>query len=752
METSKPIKYISISICGNPQTHAGWSDIAMFNSADFNLADGVYGGFSHLDNVYTVRIEESGVEGARGWVDTSKIIFTLSKNRVRSYGASREGRLKIAFSIPKGWRMPDGVDPKMVMDEIEKTFIEKCMTGPDTNGMYNFRDNLRDTHVVDEVGLKYPLVPAEGPFRGMNPKGDIAFMEVGDPARIKEVFEDVQYPEFSQFREVIVAESSQGSTYQKLVGLKIPRSTVFKIYSSKDASEPEFTGQTVRDPEQEVFVPAPAPMRRFYRYDPIRFRLSTPCSNVRIDRVGERVDVTFFERPEVHTYRLEFQGGNELARTYLNRYASQADARLIFVRGEGQNLRVRISPSGEFQLKGRDNECLLSGRFKVKINDFKDFRVQIEDTFFEQETKTVVCRFVVHEVEKKSQVPAGVNGDNGNRKGKNGKEGKQSSGEERQVESKPRKPLPVIAVRLDAPELLADGEYLTVSLKESGNLSFKNPQAVYRFRKDTALPVKKTDRDDGDTGLEWHVLVPEPFMNGSPIDVKVETDKWSKLYMVSTHNFKNGGALINVENRELNGKSSVKRVFSNYWHVAVITILSLAIVGILWGTQVKDKIQARAEAEKTTAVDGEVDTKEGVSPSPVEQAEELSSRLMAENLDFITVRDIADAVQANPAIANADPSLAKRAQAYLAVTDAIGAGDWDALDHLLYGHDTLPSGEMVKELIHPVHMDYLHMVGKKADGTTYGATAKEQAKMLFKAGRFNKFQDLSLIRETVEPS
>ena len=77
---------------------------------------------------------------------------------------------------------------------------------------YEFNSGRIDQHVLDEVASEFTISPSPSPNRIMNanaPKGYI----VKSDTEIEKLFHDINYPEFDNYSEVIVAESVSQTSY-----------------------------------------------------------------------------------------------------------------------------------------------------------------------------------------------------------------------------------------------------------------------------------------------------------------------------------------------------------------------------------------------------------------------------------------------------------------------------------------------------------------------------------------------------------
>lgn len=211
-------QYISVKVCGNPDSNSGFIPLLLFNNPSFAVEDSFYVGFDKCSHFYTIKTTQT------------QTIYKLIKNNVRSYGAARPGSLVIAFSVPKNYALAGGYTPYDVLNKLKDEFLKRCMTCKDpVSETYEFNPGRIDQHVLDEASSVFSLIPAISPNRVMTPSAPKGYIVRGD-AEIKEMFHDTNYPEFDKYSEVIVAESVSQTNYALINNLQIPRPKNYAIY------------------------------------------------------------------------------------------------------------------------------------------------------------------------------------------------------------------------------------------------------------------------------------------------------------------------------------------------------------------------------------------------------------------------------------------------------------------------------------------------------------------------------------------
>lgn len=535
-------QYISILICGNQSTNAGWSDLAIFNSATFTLADGVFNGFDHLDNIYTVRIESSKVKGLNGIVDINQVIYTMVKNKVRSAGASRDGRMKIGFSIPKGYRLPDGVTPMQVMDDIESAFIKNCMTGPDPiTGVCYFNSGTLNTSAINEIGLKYPLVPAQTPFRQMNPVGEVAFVETGSATGIGQVLNDVQYPEFQPFKEVIIAESSQGSSYRRIDGLKIPRRATYEVLErTKNGIKLtgfKPTGIKVSDPNEVITISPSALAPIHHHYDPVCFTLATAndIPEVMIDRANETVEVTFSPIPNTKTYTVELDA-NDTAKEYL-----KDNGPLRLINSQTGKLLQMSADKKQLTLKGDENFCFDNNTIAIELPEKSGYKFIAKSIQCIPGLNIVKCTLNILKTRPTKPI----------------------TDKEPSPATTTQSNLTEIRIHAAASLLPRKRDMLRISIG-----SKDEDFAIYQLTKQMASEVT-------DGGYTWTILVPTTQIIGRY--ARISARSWEYIPDFKPKQPKEKNMPINIEIGNVRKKNAIIRFFSSYLEELFIVLLTLAL-------------------------------------------------------------------------------------------------------------------------------------------------------------------------------
>ena len=216
--------YISLKICGNPESNGGFQPILLFNNPMIEILDKFDSGFEANSYYFSLKTEPT------------QVIYKLIKNNVRSYGSIRAGSLVIAISIPKGYRIDGGQTPFDALTTIKDAFLQRCMTCRDpVKETYEFNPGRIEPTMLDDVAQRFTLVPAVTPWHSMTEGAPVGCI-IRPETDILQLFRDVQYPEFERFSELLVAEQTSSTNYVP-INVAIPRVPQYRIYVNNQLME-----------------------------------------------------------------------------------------------------------------------------------------------------------------------------------------------------------------------------------------------------------------------------------------------------------------------------------------------------------------------------------------------------------------------------------------------------------------------------------------------------------------------------------
>jgi len=211
-------QYISLKVTGRPDENGGYNPLILFNNPAFEVKDQDYVGFENNSFFYSIK-------------DSDKYtVFKLVKNNVRAYNGFRLSTIKIAFSIPKGYRLDNNITPYDVLNTLKDVFLSKCLRCVDTQkDTYEYTSNRIDASVLDETVKKFSISQGATPNLKMNPQLSIGYIVKSD-RDIEQLFRDFYYPEFGNYSEIIVAESVNQTSYTPITNIQIPRPKSYSVY------------------------------------------------------------------------------------------------------------------------------------------------------------------------------------------------------------------------------------------------------------------------------------------------------------------------------------------------------------------------------------------------------------------------------------------------------------------------------------------------------------------------------------------
>lgn len=268
---------ISVIISGNKEGNAGFMPLVIVGNPQFPNDDYSYrNGFEN--NKYYYEIENTN----------NYILYTFiaNPNSVASYGASRNGRLRIGVSIPRGYRIAGDISPYEVLNRIKDNFFGLNMTSSGLNTVYNFKKEPDSNGPYETICTEYQLEKDNGRYVVM--AGNESACVLTGKDLISQFFKDTQYIEFANYKSIIVAEA--GTPHDiNILNIDIPRKRSYKIYVNGF-----FNNQTITSVDEDVlinYIPS-----KYEYVEPLYISLSKirkgECQGIIIDEVQETVKCT----------------------------------------------------------------------------------------------------------------------------------------------------------------------------------------------------------------------------------------------------------------------------------------------------------------------------------------------------------------------------------------------------------------------------------------------------------------------------
>lgn len=283
----------ALKISGNPQASGGNNDIYSFFNAYIDLPDTDYEGMSGVPYFFVVRNTEYNIQ------------YILIHNKAKSFGAARDGFLKMGVSVPKGYRLMDGKNPYDLLMEVYHTMLRENMTPTDVADEYQYKAQMCLPEVFEQILRQYPFEPCRLVYREM--KGSTPVLLLTD--RVRDFMQDTQYTELQAYKEVIV--SQQGLFPAKVSLPDIPRKPQYQLFVNNQQV------QWPNDPwgEQPVTVSRIDFDARCFKVTPITFSLRAlvregkPApAGVTVDMEQETVRCTLQLQPLTKELHLQLEG------------------------------------------------------------------------------------------------------------------------------------------------------------------------------------------------------------------------------------------------------------------------------------------------------------------------------------------------------------------------------------------------------------------------------------------------------------
>ena len=380
METKQEI---SIRIAANPNASGGYRIIEGHNIIDNSFKENDYSGFSRNSYYFAFSIKE-------GWAD-----YCLLQNNVFSHGASRQSpALKIYVSIPKGYALQQKKSPFDLLVDIRNSFLNRCMTNR-SDGSYEYKESV-NLDFLQDVARNYPLVPYNGPYRPMGGSAKawtkdsaLACIVVPDETKIRELLGDVQYPEFENYDEIVVATAYDGIQYPVLKNLSIPRPCTYKVYidgQSKGA---------ITDKSKAYNVDFPVD-NRYYDITPVSFTIADLLNGNKVDGVtinaqNETINIksSSFVKEKIHEVKVEVNPKSATTKELLQNSPLNKNSPLnIYYMAAGNKIHLNLDNNLKFKLEGMQIGFLDNpSAFRV---EYKGNKYNINNCIFSEDKKSFV--------------------------------------------------------------------------------------------------------------------------------------------------------------------------------------------------------------------------------------------------------------------------------------------------------------------------------------------------------------------------
>ncbi len=223
---SIPKTYISLRISGTPVRKGGFVPIVNINDAFFEMSDTYPSALCRDACLYSMCLLPD--------MTVYKLVF----NRMRHHDDVGEARLVIGFSIPAGYRLPDGLDTAGVLHTLLEAFINNFAVALD-DGSFEYRFGRFDTDALERICNSIQLVPTDRRRVVMNSAAPRGAAEV-ERDDIAFTLADTDNDRLSEISELLVAEHINTS----LAGVAVTLRDDAEDTAATDGEEEEVSPET----------------------------------------------------------------------------------------------------------------------------------------------------------------------------------------------------------------------------------------------------------------------------------------------------------------------------------------------------------------------------------------------------------------------------------------------------------------------------------------------------------------------------
>lgn len=211
---------ISLMIFGTRLSTSGWEPLVMLNNPPFApLANIGVAGVGENPTYYTFRIDQNYIQ------------YTLVYNPkyIKAHAAQRAGALKVSIAMPKGYKLEGDASPYNVLIGLQRALEQQALAPIVGNqGAFEFKASFPSDEVFAQVLNSFRLVATKMPHRPMSLTSTEVGMIVADDSLCEKLFKDLQYPEFSKYKEIAIANIGESESMIK--DLEIPRRPKYEIF------------------------------------------------------------------------------------------------------------------------------------------------------------------------------------------------------------------------------------------------------------------------------------------------------------------------------------------------------------------------------------------------------------------------------------------------------------------------------------------------------------------------------------------
>lgn len=354
---------ISLMIYGTRLSTTGWEPLIMLNNPPFPpLANMGVAGVGENPTYYTFRIDR----------DYTQYTLIYNPKYIKAHAAHREGALKVSISIPKGYKLDGEASPYNVLLDIQRA-LETYALNPivGKKGAFEFKATFPADDVFTSVLDSFKLVETKMPHRPMSTDSGEVGMIIVDEEKEDNLFKDIQYPEFRQYKEIAVVRFGESDNIIK--NLEIPREAKYEIIVNSNKATSRFGSYNYgyNDPIVIDTVRYYNLDEKAYEGERIEFTINEALNGkyselLRVDNERECVEVTINEpKKRKKVYEITLEGVNKSdvfqhLRVYVNSQVRQIRAnKTIELIGE-----ELLQPSIDVKIEGTKYQ--INGDISIK--------------------------------------------------------------------------------------------------------------------------------------------------------------------------------------------------------------------------------------------------------------------------------------------------------------------------------------------------------------------------------------------------
>lgn len=200
--------YLSAKICGTPIRKGGFIPIVNINDAAFDVADIYSAAVSSEREYYTFAVLPR--------LSVFKLIFT----HISTPGSSFAAPVVVCISVPRGYALPQGVSPCLVLSQLKDAFLAQFAMPKDECGdWYEYSIKTLDTEPLEAVCSAYPLEAVADDGYSMDINGPRAALDADYDTISAVMAQDTHSDVFAPYSEIILAPRVNNAVVRHTISL-----------------------------------------------------------------------------------------------------------------------------------------------------------------------------------------------------------------------------------------------------------------------------------------------------------------------------------------------------------------------------------------------------------------------------------------------------------------------------------------------------------------------------------------------------